>query len=75
MMWGKNPPDDVRLVPYDGIDAGRPGAGGGHLRFDAYVLQYAPVNPGLSCHAIAGGDLYDARRNSHSISLIGRPGA
>ena len=74
-MWGRNPPADVRLVPDDGIDPARPGAGGVHPRFDAYVLQYAPVNWGLSFRVIPGGDLHDARRSSRSISLIGRPGA
>ena len=75
MRWSMGAPADVRGVPHDAIDVGRPRAGGVHHWFGPYVLQHAPVNQRLICCAFPGGDFHGARRSSRSISLIGRPGA
>lgn len=74
MMWGKDPPADVRLVPCDDIDAGRSAGSGAHRWFDAYVRQHLSVNREVSCHVIPGGALRAVLKSSRSVSLVGGPG-
>jgi hypothetical protein len=47
MMWGKDPPADVRLTRFAAIYVARSGAGDVCHRFDECALHYVPANWGL----------------------------